>query len=214
MLDFVTYFTELAADRRANPTGDLASVIANAELGGEPIADMDVFGFYLIIATAGHDTTTNSIAGGLLALMENRDQLELLQAQPELIDHAADELVRFVSPVKHFIRTCREPYTLRGVTFEPGDITLLSYASANRDDEIFGDPFRLDVRRENAASQLGFGTGPHFCLGSHLARMEIRSFFKELLGRVISIDLDGDPTFVHSRLVSGPKTLPIRYTLR
>ncbi len=107
MLDFMAYFTELANDRRAHPTRDLASVIANAELGGEPIPDMDVFGFYLIIATAGHDTTSNSIAGGLLALMEHRDQLDLLQAKPELIDGAADELIRYVSPVKHFIRTCR-----------------------------------------------------------------------------------------------------------
>ncbi|HLK44114.1 MAG TPA: cytochrome P450, partial [Thermoleophilia bacterium] len=113
MLDFVAYFTELAADRRANPTGDLASVIANAELNGAPLPDMDVFGFYLIVATAGHDTTSNSIAGGLHALIEHPDQLALLQQRPELVDGAADELIRYVSPVKHFIRTCREPFTLR-----------------------------------------------------------------------------------------------------
>lgn len=214
MLDFVAYFTELAKDRREHPTGDLASVIANAELDGHPLPDMDVFGFYLIIATAGHDTTSNSIAGGLLALMEHRDQLELLQAHPELIDGAADELVRYVSPVKHFIRTCRAPYTVRDITFQPGDITLLSYASANRDEEVFEDPFRLDVRRANAASHLGFGFGRHFCLGVHLARMEIRALFRALLGRLESVELAGEPTFVQSRLVSGPKTLQIRYQLR
>ena len=136
---------------------------------------MDMLGHYLIIATAGHDTTSNSIGGGLLALLEQRDQLELLQAQPELIDHAADELIRFVTPVKHFMRTCQEPFTLRDVTFQPGDRLYLSYASANRDDEVFPDPFRLDVRRENAASHLAFGFGRHFCLGAHLARMEIRA---------------------------------------
>jgi cytochrome P450 len=213
MLDFVAYFTELANDRRTHPTSDLASVIANAELDGEPIPDMDVFGFYLIIATAGHDTTSNSIAGGLLALMEQRDQLDLLQAKPELVDGAADELIRYVSPVKHFIRTCRAPFTLRDVTFQPGDVTLLSYASANRDDEVFEDPFRLDVTRPNASSHLAFGFGRHFCLGAHLARMEIRAMFRELLGRLESIELDGEPTFVRSRLVSGPKTLPVRYRL-
>jgi cytochrome P450 len=213
MLDFVGYFTELAGDRRAHPGTDLASVIANAELDGAPLPDMDVFGFYLIIATAGHDTTSNSIAGGLLALVENPDQLELLQTRPELIDAAADELIRYVSPVKHFIRTCRAPFTLRDVTFQPGDITLLSYASANRDDEVFDDPFRLDVTRANASSHLAFGFGRHFCLGAHLARMEIRAIFKELLGRLDHVELAAEPTFVHSRLVSGPKTLPISYQL-
>ena len=214
MLDFVSYFTGLAADRRAHPTGDLASVIANAQLDGAPLPDMDVMGFYLIIATAGHDTTSNSIAGGLAALLEHRDQLALLQSDPELIDGAADELIRYVSPVKHFIRHCQQPFTLRDVTFQPGDVTLLSFASANRDDEVFEDPFRLDVTRPNAIAHLGLGSGRHFCLGAHLARLEIRAFFRELLGRLEFIEPAGDATHVHSTLVSGPKTLPIRYRIR
>jgi cytochrome P450 len=212
VMDFVNYFSTLADSRRATPTGDLASVIANASIDGQALPDMDVFGFYLIIATAGHDTTTNSLAGGLLALLQHRDQLELLQAQPELIDHAADELIRWVSPVKHFVRTCRSPFAVRGIEFQPGDVTLLSFASGNRDDDAFEAPFRLDVRRPNASSHLAFGFGRHFCLGAHLARMEIRAFLRELLGRVESIELDGEPTFVHSTLVSGPKTLPIRFS--
>jgi cytochrome P450 len=214
MVQFVTYFTELAADRRAHPTGDLASVIANAEIDGVALPDMDVMGYYLIIATAGHDTTSNSIAGGMLALIEQRDQLELLQAEPELIDHAVDELIRYVSPVKHFVRTCRAPFTVRDVTFRPGDVTLLSFASGNRDEDVFEDPFRLDVRRANASSHLAFGFGQHFCLGAQLARLELRAFFRELLARLDSVELTADPTFVHSTLVSGPKTLPIRYALR
>jgi cytochrome P450 len=214
MLEFVDYFTGLAADRRESPTGDLASVIANAELDGAPLPDMDVMGYYLIIATAGHDTTSNSIAGGMLALIEHRDQLDLLQSEPELIDHAADELIRYVSPVKHFIRTCRAPFTVREVTFEPGDVTLLSFASGNRDQDVFADPFRLDARRANASQHLAFGFGQHFCLGAQLARLEVRAFFRELLGRLGSVELTAEPTFVHSTLVSGPKTLPIRYDLR
>jgi cytochrome P450 len=214
MMDFVDYFSALAADRQAEPTDDLASVIANALIDGRPLSNMDVFGLYLVIATAGHDTTSNSIAGGLLALLEQRDQLELLQSHPHLIGGAADELIRFVSPVKHFLRNCREPFTLRDVTFEPGDITLLSFASANRDEDVFVEPFRLDVTRSNASSHLAFGFGRHYCLGAHLARMEVRAIFRELIGRLESIEVDGEVTFVQSRVVSGPKTLPVRYTLR
>ena len=213
ILDFVSYFTGLAGDRRAHPGSDLASVIANAQLNGSPLPDLDVFGFYLIIATAGHDTTSNAIAGGLLALIERPDQRELLARDPELIEGAADELIRYVSPVKHFIRTCQAPFQLRDVRFEPGEVTLLSYASANRDEEVFEDPFRLDITRPNASKHLAFGFGRHFCLGAHLARLEVRALFKELLGRLDSVELAGSPTFVQSRLVSGPKTLPVRYRL-
>jgi hypothetical protein len=210
IMDFVAYFDALARDRRQHPTDDLASVIANGTIDGEPLPDMDVFGFYLIVATAGHDTTSNSIAGGLLALLEHPDQLALLQSDPTLVDNAADELIRHVSPVKPFLRTCREPFTLRDVPFQPGELTLLSYASANRDEEVFDDPFRLDVRRSIASSHLAFGFGRHSCLGAHLARLEVRAIFQELLARIESIELDGEPTFVQARLVSGPKTLPVR----
>ncbi len=214
VLDFVRYFTALANDRRAHPTADLASVIANAEVDGKPIADLDAFGHYLIIATAGHDTTSSAIGGGLLGLLEFPDQLELLQSQPELVHNAADEFIRYVSPVKHFLRTCQAPFTLRDVTFEPGDRVLLSFASANRDEEVFADPFRLDVQRENAATHLAFGFGRHFCLGAHLARMEIRALFRELLGRLESVELAGQPTWTQAYFVQGPKSIPITYTFR
>jgi cytochrome P450 len=214
MMDFITYFTGLAADRRAHPTEDLASVIANAQLDGSPLPDMDVMGFYLIIATAGHDTTSNSIAGGLLALLEHPEQLALLQSDPTLFDNAAVELIRYVSPVKHFLRTCQEPFTVGGVDFVPGDVTLLSFASGNRDEDVFENPFALDVQRANASSHLAFGFGRHFCLGAQLARMEVRAFFRKLVGRLDSIELAGEPTFVHSTLVSGPKTLPVRFSFK
>jgi cytochrome P450 len=214
ILDFVNYFNELAADRRTCPTDDLASVIANAEVDGCPLEDMQMLGHYLIIATAGHDTTSNAISGGLLALLEHRDQLELLRAQPELIDGAADELIRYVSPVKHFLRNCQAPFTMRDVTFEPGDQLYLSFASANRDDEVFTDPMRLDVQRPNAASHLAFGFGRHFCLGVHLARMEVRALFKALLPRLEHIELAGDPTWIRAYFVEGPKQAPIAYRLR
>jgi cytochrome P450 len=175
---------------------------------------MELVGHYVVIATAGHDTTSNAIAGGMVALIERPDQLALLQARPELIDGAADELIRWVSPVKHFARTCQARFTIRDVTFEPGNLLLLSYASANRDGEVFADPFRLDVQRENASSHLAFGFGRHYCLGAHLARMEVRAIFKELLGRLDHIELDGEPTWVRSHFIQGPKSIPVRYELR
>ena len=214
LVDFMNYFTSLTGDRRAHPTGDLASVIANARVDGEPLPDMDTLGHYVIIATAGHDTTSSVIGGGLLALLEYPEQLALLQAQPDLIHSAADELIRYVSPVKHFMRTCQEPFTLGGVAFEPGDHLLLSFASANRDESVFTDASKLDVRRANAASQLAFGFGRHFCLGAHLARMEIRAIFRELLGRVERIELDGVPTWIRANFVQGPKSIPISYRVR
>jgi cytochrome P450 len=214
IVDFVNYFNALAADRRAHATGDLASVIANATIEGEPLADMDMLGHYLIIATAGHDTTSNAISGGLLALLEHPDQLALLRDQPELIDAAADEIIRYVSPVKHFLRNCQEPFALHGTTFEPGDLLYLSFASANRDDEVFADAMRLDVRRDNASSHLAFGFGRHFCLGAHLARMEVRSIFRALLPRLEHIELAGEPTWIHAYFVQGPKSIPVSYQLR
>jgi cytochrome P450 len=177
------------------------------------LADLDMLGHYVIIATAGHDTTSSAIAGGLLALIEHPDQLELLQAQPELIDNAADEIIRYVSPVKHFMRNCQEQFMLRDVTFEPGDLLYLSFASANRDENVFPDPFRFDVERENASSHLAFGFGRHFCLGAHLARMEIRALFKELLARLDHVELAGTPTWTRAYFVEGPKSIPIRYAI-
>jgi cytochrome P450 len=212
--DFFRYFTTLAADRRAQPTEDLASVIANARIDDRLLADLVMVGHFLIIATAGHDTTSNAIAGGLVALMQHPDQLALLQKEPKLIDHAADELIRYVSPVKHFCRTVREERTVGGVTFQPGDLVYLSYASANRDEKVFADAERLDVRRENAASHLGFGFGRHFCLGAHLARMEIRSLFRALLARLDHIEPDGDASWIKAIFVQGPKRVPIGYQLR
>jgi cytochrome P450 len=214
LMDFVNYFTALAADRRARPTADLASVIANARIDGELLPDLDMLGHCLIIATAGHDTTSSAVAAGLLALVAFPDQLALLQERPELIDPMADEIIRYVSPVKHFCRNAQDTFTLRDTTFEPGDLLYLSYASANRDEEVFPDPDRFDVTRENAAGHVAFGFGRHFCLGSHLARMEIRAIFRELLGRLDHVELAGEPTWTHAYFVEGPKSIPIRYTFR
>jgi cytochrome P450 len=211
IMDFHAYFQRLTESRRADPTEDLASVLANARIEGAPVGDLELLSYYIIVATAGHDTTSSSIAGGLEALLAHPDELARLQADPSLLATAADEIIRWVSPVKHFMRTATEPDEIHGVAIEPGDWLLLSYPSANRDEAVFTEPFRFDVGRANADRHLAFGFGSHFCLGAHLARLEVRSFYRELLARVTRIHQIGPAQHIHANFVSGLKHLPVQY---
>ncbi|MEA3021148.1 MAG: hypothetical protein QOI47_2672, partial [Actinomycetota bacterium] len=211
--EFFQYFMALIEDRRANPTDDLASVIANATVNGEPITLFDAVGYYLIIATAGHDTTSSSIAGGLHALLQFPDQLDRLRNDATLVAPAIEEMIRWVSPVKQFMRTnLTGDYVLRGVTIPKGESVFLSYASANRDEDVFERPDTFDVGR-HPNKHVAFGFGAHFCLGAQLARMEGRAFYNELLPRLESIELAGEPSYMQTLFVGGPKHLPIRYTI-
>jgi cytochrome P450 len=213
LLEMFQYFNELTASRRENPTEDLASAIANATIDGEPLSDIDTVSYYLIIATAGHDTTSATIAGGLHALIDNPDQRERLRANMDLMPLATEEMVRWVTPVKEFMRTAREDTEVRGVPIAAGESVLLSYVSSNRDEDVFDDPFRFDVGREPNKHN-AFGYGVHFCLGAALARMEVNSFFSELVPRLRSIELAGDPQHIATIFVGGLKHLPIRYSLK
>ncbi|MBX5487608.1 MAG: cytochrome P450 [Mycolicibacterium hassiacum] len=212
LLEMFEYFTALTASRRENPTDDLASAIASAKINGEPLSDIDTMSYYLIVAAAGHDTTSATISGGMLALIEHPDQHERLRADLGLMPLATEEMIRWVTPVKAFMRTAQRDTTVRGVPIAAGESVLLSYVSANRDEEVFDDPFRFDVSRD-PNKHIAFGYGVHFCLGAALARMEINSFFTELLPRLRSVELAGDPEFVATTFVGGPKHLPIRYRL-
>jgi cytochrome P450 len=215
IMDVITLFTGINAERRENPTSDLATVIANGQIDGKPLEDMDTYGYYLIVATAGHDTTSNAVAGGMQALLEHKAEWEKLQADPALVDGAADEIVRWVSPVKHFMRTAQQDYTLAsGQTIAKGDWLLLSYQAANRDERVFTDPFTFDVTRPDSDRHLGFGFGRHYCLGAHLARLEIRAIFKELVARLDDIDLAGTTELTASVLVNGPKRMPVTYSFK
>jgi cytochrome P450 len=213
LLEMFEYFTALIASRRENPTEDLASAIANATIDGEPLSDIDTISYYAIIAAAGHDTTSATISGGMLALIENPDQHRRLAADLDLMPLATEEMVRWVTPVKAFMRTAVEDAMVRGVPIAAGDSVLLSYVSGNRDDDVFDDPFRFDVTRD-PNKHIAFGYGVHFCLGAALARMEVGSFFSELLPRLESVELAGDPQHVATTFVGGLKHLPIRYSLR
>jgi cytochrome P450 len=212
VMEMFQYFGALTAARRQTPTQDLASAIANATVNGEPLSDMDILSYYVIVASAGHDTTSAGIAGGLLALLENPGELNRLRSDMSLMGTAVEEMIRWVTPVKEFMRTAQADTEVRGVPIKKGESVLLSYVSANRDEDVFNDPFRFDVGRD-PNKHLSFGYGVHFCLGASLARMEMSSFFSELLPRLDTIELNGSPELVASTFVGGVKHLPIRYAL-
>lgn len=213
LLDFFNYFAALTASRREHPTDDLASAIANARINGEPLSDMDTASYYVIVASAGHDTTSAAIAGGLQALVENPGELARLQKDTRLMGTAVEEMIRWVVPVKEFMRTAQADTEIRGVPIPKGESVLLSYVSANRDEDVFPEPFRFDVGRD-PNKHLSFGYGVHFCLGASLARMEMNSFFSELVPRIESIQPAGDPQSIATTFVGGVKHLPIRLSLR
>jgi cytochrome P450 len=213
LADFFNYFGALTASRRANPTEDLASAIANGRIDGELLSDMDALSYYVIIASAGHDTTKDAISGGLLALAENPDQLMRLRDNMDLMPTAVEEMIRWTTPVKEFMRTAAEDTTIRGVPIAKGESVYLAYVSGNRDEDIFEEPFRFDVGRD-PNKHLAFGYGVHFCLGAALARMEMNSLYTELVPRLESIELAGRPQLSATTFVGGLKHLPVRYSLR
>ncbi|MCW2559017.1 MAG: cytochrome [Mycobacterium sp.] len=213
LLDFFTYFSALTASRRENPTDDLASAIANGRLDGEPLSDVDTASYYVIVASAGHDTTKDAISGGMRALIDNPGEFERLRNDPSLMGTAVEEMIRWSTPVKEFMRTATANTTVRGVDIAEGESVYLAYVSGNRDEEVFTDPFRFDVSRD-PNKHVSFGYGVHFCLGAALARMEMSSLFTELIPRLESIELAGQPELSATTFVGGLKHLPVRYSLR
>ncbi len=211
--DFYTYFTGVTADRRAQPSGDLASLIANGQIDGAPLPDLETMGYYVIIATAGHDTTSSAMAGGFHALVENPDQLALLRERPELMVNAVHEMIRWTAPVRHFMRTARADAVVGGQAIKAGDWLYLSYLAGNFDPTAFEDPLRFDITRRNADKHVAFGYGVHYCLGAQLARMELRSLFTHLVPRLAHVELTGPAAATKTTFVGGLKSLPIRYTL-
>ena len=212
--DFEAYFSDLSRRRRENPTDDVASLIANARIDGEPVPEFETNGYYIIIATAGHDTTSSATAGGLLALVENPGEMAKLRAEPDRhMATALNEIIRWVSPVRQFMRTATAGCRVGGVDVAAGDACTLWYLSANRDEAVFDEPFEFRIDRRDAG-HLAFGFGAHVCLGQHLARLEIGILFRELLRRVEWVELNGEPLYTQSTFVGGLKSLPIRYRMK
>lgn len=208
--DFSAYFAGITADRRRSPRDDLSTVIANAKIDGAYLPELDATSYYIIVATAGHDTTSSSTAGAIWALAEDPAQFARVKANPELIPGLADEAVRWMTPVKHFMRTATADTELGGRSIAKGDWLMLCYASGNRDEEVFEDPFRFRSDRK-PNRHVAFGYGAHLCLGQYLAKLEMRILFEELLPRLKSLALDGEVKMTQAYFVNGPKKLPIRF---
>ena len=213
MTEVFFYFSKLVEEKRKKPADDLVTLFTRAEVDGKPLPPMDILAWCMIIVIAGNETTRNGTSGGMLAFVENQGELRRLQNDPKLLPHAIEEVVRWTSPIIHFARTATEDYELRGKRIRKGDTVALFYPSANRDEEVFDEPYTFRIDRD-PNRHIGFGIGEHFCLGSHLARLELSVAYKHLLPRVEAISLTGPVERLHSSLVGGIKHLPIRYKLR
>ncbi len=210
LADFYQYFAKISADRREHPREDLATVIATSEIDGRPISEFEAMSYYVIVATAGHDTTSSTTAGAMQALAENPDQLAWLKEDLGRVPGLIDEAIRWTTPVKTFMRSATEDTEVAGQPIAKDDWLMLCYASGNRDESVFDEPNRFRADR-SPNKQLAFGYGAHLCLGQHLAKMEMRILFEELLPKLKSVELAGAPRMSQAVFVNGLKSLPIRF---
>jgi cytochrome P450 len=210
--DFSAYFRTITDDRRRKPREDLATVIANARIGGDYMPEHDATSYYMIVATAGHDTTSSSTAGAIWALAKDPAEFARVRANPELIPGLVDEAIRWMTPVKHFMRTATADTELGGRRISKGHWLMLCYASGNRDEEVFEEPYRFKSDRK-PNRHVAFGYGAHLCLGQYLAKLEMRILFEELLPKLKSLSLDGEVKMTQAYFVNGPKKLPIRFAV-
>jgi cholest-4-en-3-one 26-monooxygenase len=210
--DLHTYFQSLIDQRRATPEDDLVSELIAGRMDNAPLTDDQLVAYCELLVEAGNETTRNAISGGVLAFYEHPDQWAALRSRPELLPDAVEEILRWVSPISHFTRTATEACQVRGVDIRAGDQLALYFASANRDEEVFDDPFAFRVdRRPNP--HLAFGFGEHFCMGAHLARVELETIFRHLIERLESFELSGPVERLGSAVNGSIKHLPLRYRL-
>ena len=208
---FEDYFSKFAAELRANPKDNVASVIANGKIDGRLLTDRELMGYYIIMAAAGHDTTSASTAGAMYALAQDPEQFAKVKADRSLLPGIVEEAIRWTTPVQHFMRTAAKDTEVGGQLIKAGDWVMLNYVSANHDPSQFEDPRRFDATR-SPNRHLAFGAGAHMCLGLHLARLEMRILFEALLDRIESVELAGEAKRSTSTFVGGLKTLPLRIT--
>jgi cytochrome P450 len=212
-MELFSYFHDLSEERRKHPKGDIVSVVAGSTIHSKPLDPTELLSYYFLLVVAGNETTRNAMTGGLLAFLENPGEWQRLKAEPGIMDCAIEEVVRWTTPVIQFCRTATEDYELRGQTLREGQNVCLFYPSANRDEDIFDEPFRFRIDR-SPNDHIGFGRGEHVCLGAHLARLELRCAFEQLRDRVVRIELAGRPVRVRSSFVGGIKRVPIRWELK
>ena len=213
-MEFYMLFDEIIKDRRDCPRDDLATMLANAELSdGCPLGQLETLGYYLIVFTAGHDTTRNALSGAISAFLDHPDQFERLRQDPSLSKSAVDEIVRWTTPVNYMKRQAVQDYELRGQKIKAGEELALFYCSANRDEDVFEDPFTFDIGR-SPNRHLGFGWAEHYCLGAHLAKASMKALTEEMVRRIEWMEPNGERTFISSNFVVGLKTLPVKYKLK
>ncbi|RJT25219.1 cytochrome P450 [Chakrabartia godavariana] len=212
-MEFFGYLASIVEARRQEPKEDLMSVVANAQIHGAPLPDIDTLSYGMLLAAAGHDTTSSSVGVGMMELARNPAEFEKLKANPDLVSLAAQEMFRWATPVRHFLRTATVDTELAGQTIKAGESVCLMYLSGNRDETAFDAPdsFRID-RTPNR--HVAFGYGAHHCLGRILAEMELEALFREIALRIDSIELAGTPEWVKTNHTGGLKHLPIRYRMR
>jgi cholest-4-en-3-one 26-monooxygenase len=211
-MELFVYFNELVAERRARPTDDIVSIVANGEVNGAPLPPVELLSYYFLLVVAGNETTRNAMTGGMLALLEQPEQWETLRRNGALVDSAVEEIVRWTTPVIQFARTATRDVELRGKTIRVGQSVCLFYASGNRDEEVFDAPFAFRVDRQ-PNPHIAFGMGEHVCLGAHLARLELRHAFTQLRSRLQSCALTGPIERVRSSFVGGIKRAPMRWQI-
>jgi cholest-4-en-3-one 26-monooxygenase len=210
-VEMFLYAQQLAEKRRAEPRDDIISKLLSADVDGDQLTEMDFNLFFLLLAVAGNETTRNAISHGMNAFLENPDQYDRLVANPELVDTAVEEIIRWASPVMYFRRNVTEDTEYKGHQLKAGEKVSIWYASANRDEDVITDPFQFDVGR-NPNPHVAFGGGgPHHCLGSNLARMEVKHFYAELIKRVAKVEAVGKPALLRSNFIGGIKHLPVRF---
>jgi cholest-4-en-3-one 26-monooxygenase len=206
------YFTDLIAERQKHPTGDITSIVANSSVNGAPMAQFEMLSYFLLLVVAGNETTRNATTGGLQAFIDNPEQWQRLKKDPALIKPAIEEIVRWVTPVIQFARTATADTEIRGQKIKAGESVCLFYPSANRDEEVFTDPFKFDIAR-NPNQHLAFGIGEHFCLGANLARLELEVIFRELVNRLEYVEPAGPMERLRSSFVGGIKHMPIKFKM-
>ncbi len=212
-VELFSYFMEVVEERRKSPKEDIISVIGNSKLDGGELPVRELLSYFFLLVVAGNETTRNATSGGLLALIQNPDQFAKLKADPSLIPTAVEEIVRWTTPVIQFCRTATEDCELRGQKIREGEAFCLFYASANRDEDIYDDPFAFRVDR-HPNPHLGFGIGEHFCLGANLARLELQLMFKHIAARMQHVELAGEVERLRSSFLGGVKHMPIRYEMK
>jgi cholest-4-en-3-one 26-monooxygenase len=210
-VEMFMYANQLAQERRANPRDDIVSSLLEAEVDGDRLSEMDFNMFFLLLAVAGNETTRNSISHGIRAFCDHPEQYQRLVADPSLAVPATEEIVRWASPVMYFRRNVTRDTELRGQKFKEGDKVSIWYISANRDEDVFDDPFTFDIGRD-PNEHVGFGGGgPHHCLGANLARMEIRLLLEEMARRMPEIEATGPAEPLRSNFIAGIKHMPVRF---